>query len=356
MTTARHTPEEELHAYLDQALSRSQAADIERHLAHCARCQRARNEIAGLRDRTTALLAQLRPPLVIPPPFESLQVRAATRTDVRRRWLVRGAWAASLAAAVLAGWSVRSQVRAPELAVADTAAPAIEASPGTDVAVAPALPANRAPAVAEVTTHTPAEPRATPAARPEPAPAVEGRFVRSGSTAVSTPVQLASRPTAASLRQDGEGLGTFLASDSQGDDIPDLITQPMGTDAGMSLKGLWRTVSPDSAGTLRSVDMPLVPGLPVVQVRVQPGENGPVVTAVDQMLQSGEVVRTLAGPAPRVAALVDSRDQQPQAAPGADGSGRMTVTIQQGDRMVAVTGPSAALGSLLSRVSPRRRY
>ncbi len=351
MTTVRHTPEDELHAYLDQALSRSQAADIERHLAHCTRCQRTRNEIAGLRDRTTALLAQFRPPLVIPPPFESLKVRAVTRTRDRRRWVVRGTWAASLAAALLAGWSLRHPAPAPATAMTTTTPP-VQAAAGTGVAVVPVVRTDRAPAP-EPASPVQSEPRTAPAG----APVAEGRFVRreaSGTTGAAAPVQLAPAPSRQAV--DGYASSALLAADTEGGDIPDLITQPMGTDAGMALKGLWRTVSPDSAGLLRSVDVPLVPGLPVVQVRVQPGDDGPVVTAVDQMLQSGEVVRTLAGPAPRVAALVDARSQDPQPAPSADGSGRVTVTIQQGDRMVAVTGPSAALGSLLSRVSPRRRY
>jgi anti-sigma factor RsiW len=58
----RHIPEEELHAYLDQGLSRSQCVEIESHLAVCPSCQAARDGIAALRDRTTALLARLAPP------------------------------------------------------------------------------------------------------------------------------------------------------------------------------------------------------------------------------------------------------------------------------------------------------
>ena len=68
----RHIPEEELHAYLDQGLSRSQCVEIESHLAVCPYCQAARDGIAALRDRTTALLAKLAPPRRIPPAFESL--------------------------------------------------------------------------------------------------------------------------------------------------------------------------------------------------------------------------------------------------------------------------------------------
>lgn len=333
MTIARHTPDEELHAYLDQALSRSQAAEIERHLARCPRCQEARDDIARLRDRTTELLAVFGPPSVIPPAFATLQARAAERSDRRSRWLVSGAWAASIAVAVLAGWTLRSA--------------------GTPKADPDATMSNAAPVVA-----APAPERATePQVRPvRPAPRAEpGRLVRA-------PVQAREQQTQVQFAAAVEtappefypATARQLNLSSAGSELTDFSSQPMGVDPG--LKGLWRTVSPDSAGQLRSVDVPLVPGLPVVQVRVQPGETGPDVTAVDQMLESGELVRTLAGPAPRVAALVAAEEGQPQSSSPADGTNRVTVTIQQGDRMVAVTGPSQALGSLLNRVTPRRRY
>jgi hypothetical protein len=122
------------------------------------------------------------------------------------------------------------------------------------------------------------------------------------------------------------------------------------------MPGLWRTILPDSTAPQATGDLPRVPGLPVVQMRVQPGKGGTEVTAVDQLLESGEMIRTIAGPAVRVGSLVE---KEPPAAQSAGGrvSGRMTVTIRQGDQMVAVTGPSQALGSLLSRVDiKRRRY
>ena len=71
----RHIPEDELHAYLDQGLSRTQCVEIESHLADCPSCQATRDGIAALRDRTTALLARLAPPRTIPPAFESLRRR-----------------------------------------------------------------------------------------------------------------------------------------------------------------------------------------------------------------------------------------------------------------------------------------
>ncbi|MBL8988991.1 MAG: zf-HC2 domain-containing protein, partial [Gemmatimonadetes bacterium] len=65
---ARHIPEDELHAYLDQALSRSQCVEIECHLAECRRCQIERDRAAAVRDRTTALLAESAPRRIHAPP------------------------------------------------------------------------------------------------------------------------------------------------------------------------------------------------------------------------------------------------------------------------------------------------
>src|SRR5918999_262861 len=101
----RHIPEDELHAYLDQGLSRSQCVEIESHLAVCASCQANRDGIAALRDRTTALLAKLAPPRSFPAPFDTLRRRAAMELSARRRRLHRAVWAASLVAAVAAGWT-----------------------------------------------------------------------------------------------------------------------------------------------------------------------------------------------------------------------------------------------------------
>src|SRR6478672_9875669 len=101
----RHIPEEELHAYLDQALSRSQCVEIESHLAACPSCQSLRDGIAALRDRTTALLAKLAPARKFPPPFELLQSRATLAANQHRRRVHRAAWAASLIAALGLGWT-----------------------------------------------------------------------------------------------------------------------------------------------------------------------------------------------------------------------------------------------------------
>ena len=98
----RHIPEDELHAYLDQALSRSQCVEIERHLARCSRCQIGRDAIAALRDRTTALLAPIwaRPPSSRPlsRPFAARRLgRIRSSAAVADQ---RGAWAASIVGAM----------------------------------------------------------------------------------------------------------------------------------------------------------------------------------------------------------------------------------------------------------------
>src|SRR4051812_50126505 len=109
----RHIPEEELHAYLDQGLSRSQCVEIESHLASCPSCQGARDGIAALRDRTTALLAKLAPPRGFPPAFETLQARAAVAASVRRRRGQVGGRGDRPGGALRLGWAGRKLVSRP---------------------------------------------------------------------------------------------------------------------------------------------------------------------------------------------------------------------------------------------------
>ncbi len=113
----RHIPEDELHAYLDQGLSRSQCVEIESHLAACPACQAERDSIAALRDRTTALLAKLAPPRGFPPAFETLQRRAQAQASAHRRRMQIGAWAASLVVAVGLGWTANYLTMKPQTPV-----------------------------------------------------------------------------------------------------------------------------------------------------------------------------------------------------------------------------------------------
>lgn len=333
----RHIPEEELHAYLDQALSRSQCVEIERHLARCGSCQRQRDMIAALRDQTTALLARIGPPLVIPPPFSHLQERAATRQPVRTGWVASGVWAAGIAAAVLVGWQMNQRTVAPAAVVA--AAPVAPASepgnavdltiPQLHVAVSNPTPRRTVPPARQLVRASRPVGDDAPAAT-DFASAIETDSMPYYLSPIA-PVQLAMAPAALSF--------------------DDLAAQPVMSDPG--LQGLWRTITPEDGTPEQSTDFALVPGLPVMQMRQQPGIGSDGVTAVDQMLESGKVIRTISGPVARVQALVDQDTK-------ADSVTRnTTVSISQGGRMVAVTGPTEELGWLLSKVnmkSAKRRY
>ncbi len=334
MRTVRHIPEAELHAYLDQALSRSQCVEIERHLAECPSCQGMRDDIAALRDRTTALLARVGPPTIIAPPFAVLQARHAERRDQRTRRLANGAWAASVIGAALLGWAMNGpQPGPPQLTLADTTHPVVaHATPATA-----RVPLQTAAATAPKPADGVRAPRLVRIRRDDPESSASWGFAQAVETdpATVTPVRSADQVSLSAVSYE----------------VPDFSAQPVS--AAPELAGLWRTVVPDSIGGIRSGEIPLVSGLAVVQMRVQPGHGEGDVTAVDQTLDSGELIRTIAGPAGRVGALVEQNNElEPQT--NTAGS-RVTVTIRQGDRMVAVTGPSEALGSLLSRVN-RRRY
>jgi hypothetical protein len=363
----RHIPEDELHAYLDQALSRSQCVEIERHLARCFRCQSERDSIAALRDRTTALLARIGPPPILPPPLEEIRAQAARRVQARSRWIVRGAWAASLLGALVLGWEVnhRTHLAPPAQTAAATGAGGAAAAPAPSAAPTSPAPADR-PAAANLAAvprsvsresgRAATPPRAAPrqlvrASRPA-ADAPEARFARAIET--DPTILLGSSTPVSTPASNAVSVGTDAG------DVPDLIAQPVGSDPG--LQGLWRTIVPTSDGADRGGDIPLVPGLPVVQMRVQPGSGSSDVTAVDQLLDSGDLIRTISGPVERVVGLVDEDERASDSSAAShpdEHPDRMTVTIRQGDRMVAVTGPSQALGSLLARVNvknAKRRY
>ena len=333
----RHIPEDELHAYLDQALSRSQCVEIERHLSRCSPCQIERDTIAALRDRTTELLARIGPPPIIAPPFSQLKERATSRRlESRHRWLVRSGWAASVAVALFSGWAVNSAHHEPAPVVLGEVRPIPAAS--APVAVSRPTPIAGAPKEAPRMAVASARPRhLTRASTPTPEAPSFG-FARAVETDPETTFEaVQSAPV------------TFGSAQLE---EPEVVIQPVGADPGW--RGLWRTFIPENGTAPVTGEIPLVPGLAVVQMRVQPGSTGNDVTAVDQLMDSGELVRTIAGPATRVAHLVEA-DLADTGNTG-ESSSRLTVTVRQGDRMVAVTGPSQAMGSLLARVNTKRRY
>lgn len=203
----RHIPDEELHACLDQALSRSQCIEIETHLAGCEACRHQRDAVAALRDRTTAILARgglpRRPRQA---PFTSLVERAGHRRQAGWR---RGAlWAASLAGAVLAGWGMRAALdpHLPEPAVVGVAEPPPPTVSPAAEPVAESIPA--APPEAGTRYGDPSlrlvlgqRPLRGPAADPDP---------------VDLPSDGADDWSAVSLPQAAEATGNLVAS------LPDL--------------------------------------------------------------------------------------------------------------------------------------
>lgn len=334
----RHIPEDELHAYLDQGLSRSQCVEIESHLAGCPACQGARDGIAALRDRTTALLSRLAPTRGVPPGFDTLRRRAAEVAFQRRRRLQSVAWAASLVAAVALGWTGSSLTgdRAPVQAAQrqELPAPVPIAEPAFRQAVAAAPPASASRA-------------AMPAARQAPARRAPRHSPDSSATAADRAAVLAVL-----------------------DPVPALELSPIDkprADDSPELEGMWRTMSWDGAQAEAGTSVPHIGGLPIVRVQVQVSENvgqRPLMV-VAQQLSSGQVIRTIEGPAPDVSQLLARRAMSdPDSAgstadstgPRGDG-GAHSMAMQMGDRMLAITGalPTDSLLAMIRRMNAEMR-
>ena len=297
----RHIPDDELHACLDQALSRSQCVEIESHLASCALCRMARDEIAAVRDRTTALLGSLGPRRIRWIPLGTLQREADARRRRTRHWIQAGAWAATLCLALGLGWQARQWRRA----IAVTPPPSLPAAAGT---LAPPLAS--APMVAPRPAHSPRRVQAPPDSPPLP---------------VEAPV------------------GVELTA-----------IEPSHAPSQLPSSGLWRTVTMGPAGD--SGGPSRVDGLPVVQVQVQQVGTDRQITAVDQRLGSGEVIRLIDGPASQLADLM-TQEMSPAPAVGPDGEpgelathGDATISRRMGSRVLLLTGPPEMLSTLMTRV------
>jgi hypothetical protein len=347
----RHIPEEELHAYLDQALSRSQCVEIESHLAACPSCSATRDGIAALRDRTTALLARLAPPRRVPPGFPSIAERAEIILDRRRDRIRAAAWAASVAAALAVGFSASSMLdRTGRRSVA--AAPANRAQ----VAAAPARPTPR-------TTDPIAPPPAESAAS---GPAAQ--------LAIRTPGAGRTPERAASTNAGRESERTAHA-ESAPESGPRIPPGPQVRDAEVStatlgqagrtpeLAGVWRTLSWDRARSESGEEPARIDGLPVMQVQVQQGRaSSKPIMVVAQQLKSGDVIRTIEGPVADVSELLAHRGP-PAPAPasqtpsGDSNSADGMMAMQRGDRMLAVTGPlpNDSLRAMIRRLNAELR-
>lgn len=292
----RHIPEEELHAYLDQALSRSQCIEIESHLAICSPCRRERDAIAALRDRTTRLLGLAAPRLGRAPAWTELEGRALTRRQ--RPWRRSGLWAASIAAAVVAGWGLRTlsdpgALATPELAAGPVLAPIVaqEPPPVVDLALVPAV-------------------------EPDPTPRYGADTEVRLASATRRPAPVAASPV--------ESAGLDLADDG------------------------WSVVTLEAAETETGRLVPLIPEYPVETVRLRRlgGSNRPVLL-VTQIDPSGTPIHTLEGPVAEVAQLVALRlrpgglaSSEPSRSPPdyADQNG----LVRRTSRVLTVVGPLPA--------------
>ena len=319
----RHVPDEELHAYLDQALSRSQCVEIETHMAACARCSDRRDENAALRDRTTALLAQLTPrSLIIPPPYASLEERRID-TPAFSRWqrsARRAAiWAAGVAAAIGTGWAGRS-ILGPGGAVPVPAQLAVTPPPSITSAV-PLASIARAPEFVPAPEEivTPRQPTREIVNRPVSSRRVEAEI---------TPAPVVQYISAA--------LPTRV--DKSLDDAP-----VAGPASRSPFEHIWRSVQWEEALQIAGSGLPFIEGMPVVGVLLQPGSPGerPMVI-VAQQDGSGEVIQSIEGPVSKVTELLE-RQARPDVR-----SSSLTRTppdyiedhgsVRRNNRMMAVTG------------------
>jgi hypothetical protein len=343
----RHIPEDELHAYLDQGLSRTQCVEIESHLAACPACQAQRDQIAALRDRTTALLARLAPPRRVPPAFESVRRRAAEEASQRRRRLYVGGWAASLLAAVGFGWMASAHSVPGHVATSAPSTTSAQRPPDTTRQVAvseraaePQKPPTPALA-AEKSRATPAPPRSrsprvVPATRTDADRKAAKDSIRAAMLAVLDPAPAV--------------------------ELSQLDSSPAGNVR--EFEGMWRTVSWDGARAEAGERLPHIDGLPVLKVQVQSGEEGKrSVMVVAQQLSSGEVIQTIEGPASDVSQLlarrsmatIDSLTPGVTVGPSA-GDHAMAIPLG-GDRMLAITGalPSDSLRAMIRRLNAELR-
>lgn len=308
----RHIPEAELHAYLDQALSRPQCVEIESHLADCSACHAARDDIAALRDQTTALLARLAPPASAAPSFDVLRYRSAAKASARRSGMQRWAWAASVLGSIGLGWAAADLFRGQQ---AD-APPAAPVAATADSAAAPSRSDTPVPTVAQ----TAARDSGTPATSKAPPKVTAPRMI-----ARQAPVSALSQPVPA----------VGPASE-------------------------WETVSWDGAhAEAGGQTPPHIDGLPVVEVQVQKQKKSEAgqrpMMVVAQQLATGEVIRTIEGPANDVSRLLGRRVMTDPVPVARSDSARVdrTMTLQQDGRMLAITGavPSDSLSAMMHRVN-----
>lgn len=275
--TLRHIPEDELHAYLDQALSRSQCVEIECHLAECRHCRAQRDAVAAVRDRITALLADTAPPRVtVPPPFERIVAGHQAR---RRAWIGRVQRIGLAAGLVLAaGFGWWAQSRGSDAVTSVVAAESgLPTSSRTLVAAGP---------VAPVHTDTSA------------AMLLGLDDVVENTDDLSIPLVPNDRPV----------VRTVPAEPRRPAQMPVVQVSAVATDEeSYGFDGLWQSVDWQQARLETGGNLPRISGLPILDIQLQQsgGEERPIVVVVQQH-PSGRLIRTVEGPLDRVEQLLES--------------------------------------------------
>jgi hypothetical protein len=339
-----HIPEDELHAYLDQALSRSQCVEIESHLAACPRCQSMRDGIAALRDRTTALLSVLAPPVTLPPGIETIRARARGVVHGRQRAVRAGIWAASLMAALGLGWTANWWLGGEEASGVDQA---LVQGPDTAAAQLPSVPDS--PRTSSSSTPTEAvalrEPSPRRMERNSDSPAVPTLLpepIRQEPDSVPRLAQtVAVDPLPANQDSIDFGAANNSAVLTGGQGLGEMVTESM-----------WRIVTIGDAEQESGAPVASVPGLPVVQVKVQGVQPNQRIVAVEQQLATGEVIRTIEGPAAQMSDLL-ARDGQRSVLGQSTMANPLDalMTMRFGDRMVALRGPADSVRALMNRLA-----
>ena len=254
------------------------------------------------------------------------------------------AWAASLVLAVGIGWtasvllrphgarsvaeSTPSRLRtlpvsnASSVDTVRTPAPAIHRAPSEPERAVPPAP-KRAPTVRTAGTTTPAD-------------SAEPRVNREAVLAVLDPLP-----------------------------APELTRLETPRSSAEEFSGMWRTMSWDGAQEEAGEPLPHIDGLPVVQVQVQNAEGAHPLMVVAQQLTSGQVIRTIEGPASDVSQLLARRTMADvdsvryAAIPGHVDSVDQdhSMAMQLGDRMLAITGdlPSDSLRAMIRRLNVEMR-
>ncbi|HEX4561405.1 MAG TPA: zf-HC2 domain-containing protein, partial [Gemmatimonadales bacterium] len=285
-----HADEGTLHAYLDGELPAVERTLLEAHLAECATCRERLAEERGLIERADRLLTLAGLPAGHthrPAPLTAHPLRA------RPRFVVPGAWAASIAAAFLAGWLLRPT---PESS-AGFARPRTTPVAQAPVADAPSLPMRES--VSTLARRDPAERHrdAHPALSDSSAAvALSNADTRADSPAYSAPARQAVAPGEAAGKVTGPTLRggaptpippATVALAPSSPEIPRMearaqrAARPIGT--------TWTVIAPEPAREVLGVEVARIPGLPVRDILQNPTTPGEVM--VEQEVADGTVIQ-----------------------------------------------------------------